>query len=165
MSLRRWFRERIVGDDSEGGDLPPRSVLLNTLLGRDPERVRSLGEYDEESYPPELREQLERRTEVMQELLGLEITSAKKRIDAIPKLKELLRKYPHPLAYETLINAYIESERFDEAKGVAFAAKQRRAECAISQYPEIRSEIDSLREWTSADIDDYAQEKATSKKI
>lgn len=163
MSLRSWFREKMLGEDSEGGDVPPSSVLMNALLGRETERVRSLGEYDASSYPPELREQLERREEVMQELLRLEITSSKGRVKAIPKLKELLRTYPHPLAYETFINAYIDSERYDEAKGIAFAAKQRRAECAISPYPEIRSETDSLREWSSADIDDYAQDKAGSK--
>jgi hypothetical protein len=163
MSLRSWFREKMLGDEPHGDDVPPNSVLMSALLGRETERGRSLGEYDASNYPPELREQLERREEVMQELLRLEITSAKGRIAAIPKLKELLRKYPHPLAYETLINAYIDSGRFDEAKGIAFAAKQRRAECAISQYPEIRSETDSLREWSSADIDDYAQDKASSK--
>jgi hypothetical protein len=163
MSLRRWFREKMLGDEAEGDDMPPQKVLMNTLLGRDTERVRSLGEYDSTSYPAELRDQLERREEVTRALLGLEITSAKGRIAAIPKLKELLRTYPHPLAYDTLINAYIDSGRFDEAKGIAFAAKQRRAECAISQYPEIRSETATLREWTSADIDDYAQGSTNTK--
>jgi hypothetical protein len=160
MSIRRWFREWMLGHDAEGDDVPPSSALLNTLLGREDERVRSLGEYSAESYPTDLRELLSRRAEVAQELLGMGITERSKRVEAIPRVRELLRKYPHPLAYETLIHAYLDTGRFDEAKGVAFAARQRRLECAASEHPEIRAEIDSLREWSSQEIDELKEERA-----
>jgi pentatricopeptide repeat protein len=163
MSLRQRFREWMLGGDAEGDDVPPSSALLNTLLGREEDRVRSLGEYSATSYPTDLRDLLSRRAEVAQELLGMEITDRSKRVEAIPHIRELLRKYPHPLAYETLIHAYIDAGRFDEAKGVAFAARQRRIECASSEHPEIRAEIESLREWTSKEIDELKEERATPK--
>lgn len=158
MGLRHWFRERMLGDDSEGDDGPPNSVLLNTLLGREEERIHSLGDYDSGSYPTNLRELLARRSEVAQELLGLGITEPAKRVAAIPRLRALLRTYPHPLVYETLILAYVDAGRFDEAKGAAFAAKQRRAECSRSEYPEIRAEIENLREWSPEDIEELRME-------
>jgi hypothetical protein len=159
MGLRNWFRERMLGGEAEGDDLPPGSALMNTLLGRGEERVRSLGEYDAGSYPSDLRGLLERREEVMREILGIDITDRQQRIDSIPKLQKLLRTYPHPLAYETLIHAYLDSGRYDEAKGVAFAAKQRRLECSNSEYPEIRAEIESLREWSSEEIEELRSER------
>lgn len=158
MGLRHWFRDRLAGVDAEGDDIPPTTALLNALLGRDEERVRSLGEYDAGSYPSDLRELLARREEVTRSLLGLDITDREARIAAVPQLRELLRKYPHPLVYETLINAYLDSGRFDEAKGVAFAARQRRVECARAEHPEIRAEIDSLREWTPEEIEELRRE-------
>ncbi|MEX2581850.1 MAG: hypothetical protein WD766_01125 [Gemmatimonadota bacterium] len=159
MSLRRWFRERMLGGDAEGDDVPPHTALLNTLFGREGERVRSLGEYSAESYPSDLRELLSRRAAVAQELLRLGITDRTKRVEAIPRLRELLRTYPHPLAYETLIHAYMDAGRFDEAKGVAFAARQRRIECSASPHPEIRAETESLREWSSEEIDEMQRDR------
>lgn len=137
MGIRQWFREN-----------------SDSLLGRDEKHSGSLGEYDSTSYPAELREQLQRREEVTRRLLSLDITNREARIEAIPQLRDLLAKYPHPLAYETLIHAYIDAGRFDEAKGVAFAAKQRRTECSRSEYPEIRSEVDRLSEWSPEDIEE-----------
>lgn len=159
MSLRSWFRHLMLGNDAHGDDVPPHAAILNTILGRKEERIRSLGEYSAEDYPGHLRELLTRRAEVAGELLELGITDRGRRVESIPQLRELLRKYPHPLAYETLIHAYIDAGRFDEAKGVAFAARQRRLECAASEHPEIRSEIEGLREWTSEDIDQLKLER------
>lgn len=135
--------------------MPPGASLMQTLLGREAERVRSLGEYDATSYPSDLRTLLARRESVLRELLGMNITDRAARVESIPRLRELLSTYPHPLAYETLIHAYLDAGRFDEAKGVAFAACQRRAECERSAHPEIRTEIVSLREWSSDEIDEY----------
>jgi hypothetical protein len=154
MTLRRWFRERMLGDDPGGDDGPPGSALMNTLLGREGERSRSLGEYDSRNYPAELRELLTRREEVALELLRLDITTPSGRVEAVPALRALLRKYPHPLVYETLIHACIDAGRFDEAKGVAFAARQRRMECMASEHPEIRAEVQHLQEWDIAEIDE-----------
>ena len=149
----------MAGADAEGDDVPPNRALVNALLGREEERVRSLGEYDANSYPPELRAQLTRREEVARQLLRLDITSRKGRIEAVPKLRDLLQQYPHPLVYESLVHAYLDAGRFDEAKGVAFAARQRRQECARSEFPEIRAETDSLREWSSEEIDEVRRER------
>lgn len=162
MGIRHWFRERMLGDDAEGNDVPPSTSLMSTLLGRQEERVRSLGEYDSTSYPAELAEILRRREEVSSELLRLEVFDPAKRAAAVPRLKEMLRKYPHPLVYETLIHAYLDEGRFDEAKGVAFAARERRLECARSPHPEIRLETERLKEWAPQDIDalrDEAKQK------
>ncbi len=159
MSIRHWFRERMLGDDADGNDTPPGSALLNTLLGREGERVRSLGEYDSSSYPKELQALVQRRAEVARELLGIDLADPEARIAAIPRLRELLGVYPHPLAYEALIHAYLDAGRFDEAKGVAFAARQRRIECARSEYPEVRAETESLREWSAEEIDDLARQE------
>jgi hypothetical protein len=127
---------------------------MNTLLGREGERIRTLGEYDSGSYPSDLRELLERREQVAQQLLRLDITDPKIRAEAIPQLRLLLRTYPHPLVYETLIHACLDAARYDEAKGVAFAARQRRIECMNSEHPEIRLEVEALREWDVAEIDE-----------
>lgn len=158
MGLRQWFSEIMSDDDSKRQDRPPGKSLVGTLLGRDAERVRSLGEYNAENYPAELRERLSRRQEVAEEFLKLNVTAKAGRAEAIPRLRELLRQYPHPLVYETLIHAYIDAGRYDEAKGVAFAARQRRNECASSEYPEIRSEIDAIREWSAEEIDDLSRQ-------
>lgn len=149
----------MAGGELEGDDVPPSTALFNSLIGRDKERVRSLGDYDSASYPSDLRELLARREEVTRALLRINITDRKARVEAIPKLRDLLRKYPHPLVYETLIHAYIDSGRADEAKGIAFAAKQRRLECARSEYPEICGETESLRDWSSEEIDDMRAER------
>ena len=132
---------------------------MKSLVGREQEPVRSLGEYDSHSYPQELSELLRRREEVAGELLRLNLIEKQGRIAAIPRLQELLRRYPHPLAYEALIHAYLDADRFDEARGVAFAARERRTECQRSAYPEVRGEVDHLREWSPEDIDQLRAER------
>src|SRR5690606_8421434 len=107
----------------------------------------------------ELAEILRKREEVAAELLGLRLTEREARAAAIPRLHELLRRYPHPLAYEALIHAYLDAERFDEARGVAFAARERRAECERSPYPEIRMEVEGLRAWTPEEVDELREER------
>jgi pentatricopeptide repeat protein len=159
MGLRQWFRERMLGDEVEGGDVPPSSSIMNTLLGREEERIRSLGEYNAQNYPTDMRELLERREEVTRELLAMNLLTRQSRVEAIPALRDLLRKYPHPIAYEALIHGYLDAGRFDEAKGVAFAAKQRRVECSRSEHPEIRAETDRLREWSTEEIDELRRER------
>jgi hypothetical protein len=128
---------------------------MSSILGEEDERVGPLGEYNSGSYPSDLREAVGRREEVLRDLVALNVTSSSARIAAIPQLKELLGKYPHPLAYETLLLAYLDDGRFDEARGIAFSARQRRLECASSEYPEIRAEIEGLREWSDDDLEDY----------
>ena len=154
MGIRRWLRRRLLGSDAEGNDVPPSSALLGALVGREEPRVRALGDYDAKSFPPDLADLLRRREEVAAELRRLDLVDRQARVAAIPRLQKLLRTYPHPLAYELLIHAYVDAGRYDEAKGVAFAARERRAQCARSAYPEIRVETDRLREWTSAEIDE-----------
>ena len=60
--------------------------------------------------------------------------------------------------YELLIHAYMDAGRFDEAKGVAFAARERRQECARSPHPEIRAETERLQAWDPAEIDQMRAE-------
>lgn len=158
MSLRRWIREQMLGDEAEGNDVPPRGSLMHSALGRETEQPRSLGEYDAKSYPVDLAEVLRRRAEVANAFMRIDVTDPAARAAAIPQLKELLRQYPHPLVYESLIHAYVDAERYDEARGVAFAARERRQECARSPHPEIRAEIDRLREWKPEDVDALRQE-------
>lgn len=160
MSIRHWFRSHLLGEDAEGDDVPPGGSLVQSLLGREQERVRSLGEYDSDSYPEELAELLRRREEVARELLRLDLTDRESRVAGIPRLQQLLRKYPHPLAYEALIHAYADAGRFDEARGVAFAARERRIECERSPYPEVRAEIERLREWRPEDVDQMREERS-----
>lgn len=157
MGIRHWLKRRLVGGTSEG-DVPPNAALMDTVLRREPERVRSLGEYDADSYPADLAELLRRRAEVAERLLRIDVADRQARIDAIPELREMLRTYPHPLVYEMLIQAFIDAGRYDEAKGVAFAAQARRLECARSEHPEIRAEIDHLREWTTEEVERLRQE-------
>lgn len=159
MSLRRWFRERGPGDESAGNDSPPGESLVNTLLGHD-ERWPALGEYRADTYPAELAEVLRRRGEVISQLLQIDVADESSRIAAIPRLRELLRSYPHPIIYEMLIQSYLDAGQFEEAKGVAFAARERWQECARSPHPEIRGEIQGLREWTQQDIEDLRTEHA-----
>lgn len=151
MGVRQWMKRRLADDDS--GDVPPGSSLFTTLFGADPAPIRSLGEFSASTYPPELAEQVRRRQQVAGQLLTLDVTRPEARAAAIPKLQELLSIYPHPLVYETLIHAFVEAGRFEDAKGVAFAARERRIECARSPYPEIQSEVDFLHEWTPEEVD------------
>ena len=158
MGIRHWLKRQMVGDHS-GEDVPPGTSLMDTLLGRTQERSRSLGEYDSASYPKELRDTLDRRQEVADRVLALEITDPDARVEAIPTLRKLLRTYPHPLVYETLIHAYVDAGRFDEAKGLAFAARARREECLKSPHPEIRSEVDHLEVWSPDDVEAIREER------
>src|SRR5688572_27884387 len=118
MSLRRWVREQMLGGDAHGNDVPPRGSIVNSAFGREQPAPRSLGEYDAQTYPVDLAELLRRRTEVTNALMRIEVTDPEARVAAIPQLKELLRGYPHPLVYETLIHAYVDAGRYDEARGV-----------------------------------------------
>jgi hypothetical protein len=133
---------------------------MNTILGRDQERVGSLGEYDSGSYPTDLAELLRLRSEVSEDVLRVDVADRAARVEAIPRLQQLLRQYPHPLVYELLIQSYVDAGRFDEAKGVAFAARERRLECARSPHPEIRSETDRLRAWDPEEIEHLRTEAA-----
>lgn len=159
MGIRHWFRQRLLGDEVEGEDIPPRGSLFNSLIGREEERVHSLGEYRADTYPRELTDLLSRRAQVSEELLRIDLTDPEARRASIPKLQQLLRIYPHPLAYETLIHAYVDAGRYDEAKGVAFAARERRNECARSPHPEVRAETERLREWTTQEVDELRVER------
>lgn len=158
MSLRRWMREQLTGDSQ--GDVPPGGSLLESFLGREEDRTHSLGEYTSATFPDELKELLQRRQRVSDELIEIDVASPRARVDAIERLRELLRVYPHPLVYEILIHAYVDAGRADEAKGVAFAARERRTECSRSPYPEVRAETEHLREWSSDDVDDLRASRA-----
>ncbi len=156
MGVRQWMKQRWAEDSGE--DMPPGSSLLNVLLGKETKPVHSLGEYTAETYPQELTELVQRRQQVTDEVVAMDITRPDARVAAIPRLQELLQIYPHPLVYETLIHAYADAGRYDEAKGVAYAARERRIECGRSPYPEIRSEVDFLHEWDPAEVDQLRQE-------
>ncbi|CAN5689039.1 MAG: hypothetical protein H0U67_10720 [Gemmatimonadetes bacterium] len=158
MGIRRWFRNQVLGGDADGNDMPPNASLLHSMLGKEEVRVRSLGEYDADSYPKELTELIRKRAEVSAELLKVDVANPEARVEAIPRLQQLLRKYPHPLVYELLIHAYMDAGRFDEAKGVAFAARERRQECARSPHPEVRAETERLHAWDPAEIDEMRAE-------
>lgn len=145
----------MLGDDSAGDDLPPGPSLMNTLLGREDERIHSLGTYTAADYPSDLKSQLERRERVTAELLTMDVMDKSGRIAATPRLRELLSIYPHLLVYETLINAYLDAGRYDEAKGLVFAARQRRLECLRSEHPEIRGEAEGIHPWTADEIEEY----------
>lgn len=158
MSLRRWMREQMLGGDAEGTDMPPRGSLVNSALGREQDSPRAAGGYDSATFPLDLAEVLRRRSEVLSEFMRLDVTDRDACVAAIPQLKELLRRYPHPLIYESLIHAYVHAGRYDEARGVAFAARERRHECERSPYPEIQAEIDGLREWKPEEVDRIREE-------
>ncbi|CAN5146806.1 hypothetical protein BH20GEM2_BH20GEM2_03500 [soil metagenome] len=151
MGVRSWF----FGADDDAADAAAlrRGNLMDSLLGRQEEKVHALGEYDASSYPEELRELLVRREAVAQEVIAIDPTDPAARAAAVPRLKELLARYPHPLVYELLLHAYLEAGRVEEAKGVAFAARERRHECARSPHPEIRAETDRLREWSPEEVE------------
>jgi pentatricopeptide repeat protein len=161
MGLRQWLGKRLGAlDDPDDG--PPGSSLMRALWGGGEERIRALGEYDAQTYPAALAEMLRRRQAVAESLLEIDVSNPDERVEAIPRLREMLRVYPHPLVYETLIHAYVDAGRHDEARGVAFAARERRIECARSEYPEIRSEIEHLSEWTAEDVEVLWSSRASS---
>jgi len=148
-----------MAEAEEGDDVPPNASIFSTIFGRDAATPRALGEYDHASYPTELRVLLERRQDVADALMEMDITDRAARIAAIPRLQELLRTYPHPLAYETLINAYVDAGRWDDARGAAWAARERRTEVARSPHSEIRAEIDRLKEWSPEEVDALRAER------
>jgi hypothetical protein len=162
MSFRHWLRNRLGGEPG-GNDVPPGRALINALWGREEPRLHALGEYDATSYPDELARLLKRRQQVSEQLLEIDVIDPETRVAAIPALRDMLQIYPHPLVYETLIHAYLDADRYDEARGVAFAARERRAECMRSEYPEIRSEVDQLREWTLDDVDQLRAARDTAR--
>jgi hypothetical protein len=157
MGFRHWLRQHLGGDEATGEDVPPNRSLMNAIWGRDEERLHALGEYSADTYPRDLAELLSRRQQVAEELMEIDITDPQERVAAIPRLREMLRTYPHPLVYETLIHAYVDADRYDEARGVVFAARERRLECMRSEYPEIRSEVDRLAEWTLDEVEELRQ--------
>ncbi|HEU4560347.1 MAG TPA: hypothetical protein VFS20_21030 [Longimicrobium sp.] len=120
--------------------------------------MHALGEYTAATYPAVLADALRRRNAVAAELRAMDIGTDTGRRENLPRLVELLQTYPHPLAYEALILAYVDQRRWDEAKGVAFAARERRWEVEHSPWPEIRSEIDRLRAWSPDDVEELRRE-------
>lgn len=157
MSIREWLKQRITSNAGRGEGTD--SFLNRLVFGKETPQQRSLGEYDKRSYPPDLVDLLRRRADVTDEVMEMDLTTAQARRDAIPRLQQLLHKYPHPVLYEALIHSYADSGRWDEARGVAYAARERRLECSRSPYPEIRSEIDRLKEWSPADVDEMRLER------
>ena len=160
MGIRHWLRKRLAehGPDSDD-DAPPSGSIINAIFGREAPTLHALGEYDARTYPGELQDLLRRREDVAEELREMDLTTRQSRIDAIPRLHAMLRTYPHPLAYETLIHAYVDAGRWDEARGTAFAARERRAQVLRSPYSEIRAEIDRLTEWSPDEIELLRQER------
>jgi len=148
-----------MGGETAGEDVPLGRSIMDALWGREEERIHALGEYDANSYPRDLAEALHRRQEVSDQVLRIDISDPSARVAAIPTLRDLLRTYPHPLVYETLIHAYVDDGRFDEARGVAFAARERRIECMRSDHPEIRSEVEHLQEWSPDDVEELRRRR------
>lgn len=159
MGIRYWLKKRMASGEA-GEDLPPNASIRDVLFGRDQPTARPLGEYSSETYPDDVRELLRRRQRVAGELLDIDITDPRARQEAIPRLKELLSVYPHALAYEMLINAYLDAGRWDEARGVAFAARERRLECTRSGLPELQAEIAYLHEWSPEEVDRMREERS-----
>lgn len=160
MGIRHWIRKRSAEQAEDGeDDNAPRGSIINAIFGREPPTLHALGEYDAETYPGELQDLLRRREDVAEELREMDLTTRQSRMDAVPRLKEMLRTYPHPLAYETLIHAYVDAGKWDEARGAAFAARERRTQVSRSPYSEIRCEIDRLKEWTPEEVDLLRQEQ------
>lgn len=159
MGIRYWLKKRMAGEEA-GEDLPPNASIMDALFGRGDPPGHALGEYRADTYPADITELLQRRQDVADELLAIDVASPQARTEAIPRLRELLRVYPHALAYEMLITAYMDAGRWDEARGVAFAAKERRAECLRSGLPELRAEVAFLHEWTPEEVDRLREERA-----
>jgi hypothetical protein len=158
MGLRDWVQRRMANYDG-GAEIPALTSVAHAWLSTEAPREHALGEYDAESYPTELTELLRRRAEVSEALLETELSTADGRVSAIPRLQSLLRIYPHPLVYEALILAYADAGRWDEARGVSYAARDRRRECEKSPFPELRMETDRLRIWTAEDIEELRKER------
>lgn len=159
MGLRTWIRARMA-DPAPAGDAAPVKALVYSIVGADDAPAHALGEYTADTYPAEVADQLRRRNEVAAALRAMDLGSREGRAQAVTRLKELLRVYPHPLAYEALVLAYVDQCRWDDARGVAFAARERRWEVEHSPWPEIRSEVDRLKAWTPEDVEDLRREAA-----
>jgi hypothetical protein len=140
------------------GDAAPVKALVYSLVGGGAEPPHALGEYTASTYPAEVAEQLRRRSQVAAALRAMDLGSRDDRAQAVTRLKELLRVYPHPLAYEALILACVDQCRWDEARGVAFAARERRWEVEHSRWPEVRAEVDRLKAWTPEDVEELRRE-------
>jgi hypothetical protein len=158
MALRQWIRKRMADHTTPSGDTPPVAALVYSIVGRDEEMQHALGEFTADTFPAALAEQLRRRNRVAAALRGMSLGTAADRQANIPRLIELLRDYPHPMAYEALVLAYVDQRRWDDARGVAFAARERRWEVEHSPHPEIRSEVDRLKAWEPEDVEDLRRE-------
>ena len=157
MGLRTWIRAR-TADTQDHPDASGAKALLFSIVGRDEAMPHALGEYTADTYPAEIAERLRRRAAVAAELRAMDLGARDGRAQAVSRLKELLREYPHPLAYEALILAYVDQCRWEEARGVAFAARERRWEVEHSPFPEIRAEVDRLKAWTPEDVEELRRE-------
>jgi hypothetical protein len=160
MGLREFIRKRMAEQADASGDAPPVASLVYSIVGADEETPHALGEYTSATYPTNLAEMLRRRERVAAELRGMDLLSADGRLRNLERVRELLRTYPHPLAYETLILSFVDQGRWDEARGVAFAARERRWEVEHSPHPEIRAEIERLNAWTVDDVETLRREAA-----
>ncbi|HYW11575.1 MAG TPA: hypothetical protein VE871_06440 [Longimicrobium sp.] len=160
MGIRHWLRKKRAeqAEDEQDGRAPSGSII-SAIFGREAPTLHALGEFDQTTYPGELQDLLRRREDVAEELREMDLTTRQSRIDAIPRLHLMLRTYPHPLAYEVLIHAYVDAGRWDEARGAAFAARERRTQVSRSPYSEIRAEIDRLKEWTPEEVELLRQER------
>ncbi len=156
MGLRQWIRTRKA--QAAADDSAPVGSLVRSMVGKDEQPVHALGEYTAATYPSVLADALRRRNAVAAELRAMDIGTEPGRRENLARLVELLQTYPHPLAYEALILAYADQRRWDEAKGVAYAARERRWEVEHSPWPEIRSEIDRLRAWSPDDVEELRRE-------
>lgn len=160
MGIRHWIRKRLAEQATDGeDDGAPSGSIIDAIFGREPPTLHALGEYDQRTYPGELQDLLRRREDVAAELREMDLTTRQSRVDAIPRLQAMLRTYPHPLAYETLIHAYVDAGRWDEARGAAFAARERRTQVLRSPYSEIRAEVDRLKEWTPEEVELLRRER------
>jgi hypothetical protein len=158
MGLRDWMQRRMAQYDGRA-ELPAHARLMHAWFTEDRPRPAGEGGFGADGFPAELADTLLRREQVTAELLQMELTTAAGRIEAIPRLQQLLQRYPHPVVYDALILGYADAGRWDHARGVAFAARDRRRECAGSPYAEIRAETDRLRDWTAEDVDELRRER------
>jgi hypothetical protein len=158
MGLRDWMQRRMAVYDGRA-HLPTHASLMHRWFTDD-----RPGEASAAPPPPAVVDALRRREEVSETLLEMDLASASSRIAALPRLRELLRLYPHPVVYEALILTYADAGLWDEARGIAYAARDRRRECERSPYPEIQMEIDRLREWTAADVEELRREREPAEK-
>jgi len=147
-----------MADTQDHADPSPVKSLVYSIVGRDEAAPHALGEYTADTYPAEVAERLRRRAAVAAELRAMDLATRDGRAQAVSRLKELLREYPHPLAYEALIVAYVDQCRWEEARGVAFAGRERRWEVEHSPFPEIRAEVDRLKRWTPEDVEELRRE-------